>query len=71
VTDAAGNASWRVRQAVIQIAEAAGAEVCEQPMFPGSISAERYAEPLAGIKAAEALADTAAHIPRFGARGSL
>jgi hypothetical protein len=53
VTDAAGNACWRMRQAVIQIAEAAGAELREQPMVPGSIWAERYAVPLAGIQAAE------------------
>lgn len=61
-TDAASNAYWRMCQAAIQIAEAAGADVHERPMFPGAISVSRYAEPLAGIRAAKILADTAARI---------
>jgi hypothetical protein len=32
VTSAVGNAYWRIRQTVIELAEAAGAEVREQPM---------------------------------------
>ena len=47
-----------------QIAQAGGAEIRERPLFPGAIPVSRYAEPLAGIKAAEILADTAARIRR-------
>ncbi len=64
VTHAASNVYWRMRQAVIEIAEAGGAEIRERPAFPGSISVHRYAEPLAGIRAAEILSDTAARIRR-------
>ena len=64
ITDTASNAYWRMRQAAIEIAEAGGAEVHERPMFPGAISVSRYVEPLAGLKAAEILADTAARIRR-------
>jgi hypothetical protein len=64
VTDAASNAYWRMCQAVVEIAEAAGADVHERPMFPGAISVGRYAEPLAGIRAAQVLADTAVRIRR-------
>jgi hypothetical protein len=64
ITDAASNAYWRMCQAAIQIAEAGGADVRERPMFPGAISVSRYAEPLAGIRAAGVLADSAARIRR-------
>src|SRR6266581_3434290 len=64
VANAASNAYWRMRQAAIEIAQARGAEIHERPMFPGAISVSRYAEPLAGVKAAEILADTAARIRR-------
>jgi hypothetical protein len=64
ISDAASNAYWRMWQAAIEIAEAGGAEVRERPMFPGAISVSRYAEPLAGIRAAQVLADSAARIRR-------
>jgi hypothetical protein len=64
VANAASNAYWRMGQAAIQIAEAGGAEVHERPMFPGAISVSRHAEPLAGIRAAQILADSAARIRR-------
>jgi hypothetical protein len=53
-----------MRQAAIELAPAAGAEIHEREAFPGSISVQRYAEPLAGIRAAETLAETAARIRR-------
>jgi hypothetical protein len=62
VTSATSNANWRMRQAVTEIAEAGGAQVRERSLFPGSISVDRYAEPLAGVRAAGVLADTAARI---------
>lgn len=64
VTDAASNAYWRMRQATIEIAKAGGAQIRERPPFPGSISVYQYAEPLAGIQAAEILAGSAARIRR-------
>lgn len=64
VTDAASDAYWRMRQAAIQIAGVGGAQIREQPAFPGSISVHRYAEPLAGIRAAGILADCAARLRR-------
>lgn len=64
VTEAAGNAYWRMRQAAIEIAKAGGAEIHERPPFRGSISVYQYAEPLAGIRAAQTLAGTAARIRR-------
>jgi hypothetical protein len=62
--DAVTHAYWHMCQAAIQIAEADGAEVHERPMFPGAISVSRHAEPLAGIRAAQVLADSAARIRR-------
>jgi hypothetical protein len=62
--DIVTNAYWRMRQAAIQIAQAAGAEIHERPAFPGSISIHQHAEPLAGIRAAQILADCAARIRR-------
>ncbi len=64
VTEAASNAYWRMRQAAIEIATAGGAEIHERAAFPGSISVHQYAEPLAGIRAAETLAASAARIRR-------
>jgi hypothetical protein len=64
ITDAASNAYWRMRQAAIEIAKASGAEIYERPLFPDAISLYQYAEPLAGIRAAERLARSAARIRR-------
>jgi hypothetical protein len=64
ISDAASSVYRRMCQAAIQIAEAGGADVHERPMFPGAISVSRYAEPLAGIRAAQTLADSAARIRR-------
>jgi hypothetical protein len=62
VTDAASGAYWHMKADVIKMAEAGGAEIRERPMFPGSFSIERYAEPLAGIRAAVTLVSTAERI---------
>lgn len=64
VTDAASGAYWRMCVDVIKLAEADGAEVRQRQLFPGSLSMERYAEPLAGIRASATLANTAMRIKR-------
>jgi hypothetical protein len=63
ITGAASNAYRRMRQAAIEIAEAGGAEIHVR-MFPGAISGYQRAEPLAGIRATQVLADGAARIRR-------
>jgi hypothetical protein len=48
---AATRAHWAVEHEVLKLAEAEGAEITEEPFFPGSLSKTRYAEPLAAIGA--------------------
>jgi hypothetical protein len=59
VTRAASDAHFAAQSSVLRIAEAGGAEIREQPIWPGSISTRRYAEPLAGIRAAQTVKRTA------------
>ncbi len=49
--EAAATACREVRQTVLTLAAANGAEIRERPAWPGSLSVIRYAEPLAGIRA--------------------
>ena len=49
--EAAATACREVRQSVIRLAAANGAEIREKPLWPGAHSVVRYAEPLAGIRA--------------------
>jgi len=49
-------------QAALRIAQASGAEIRERPLWPGSYSTVRYAEPLAGIRAAVTARDAAARV---------
>jgi hypothetical protein len=56
---AASDAYMAARSAVLRLAEADGAEIRERPVWPGAASTMRYAEPLAGIRAAQTLKRTA------------
>ena len=61
---AASDAYLAARSAVLRLAEAEGAQIRERPIWPGAASATRYAEPLAGIRAAQTLERTAARTVR-------
>jgi hypothetical protein len=52
VSSAASDAYYAARSAVLRVAEAQSAEIRERPAWPGAYSTVRYAEPLAGIRAA-------------------
>jgi hypothetical protein len=58
----ASDTYWSMRQSVLKIAQAHGAEVRGKPAFPGAHSAIRYAEPLAGIRAAVTVRDSAERV---------
>jgi hypothetical protein len=62
--DAALSAHWAVEREVLKLAEVEGAPITEASMFPGSISITRYAEPLAGIRAAVMVEADAARVKR-------
>ncbi len=49
-------------------AQTGGAEVRERPIWPGSASTTRYAEPLAAIRAARVLEDAARRVARDNVR---
>jgi len=53
ITRAASDAYFAADSSVMRLAEAHGAEIRERPVWPGSFSKTRYAEPLAGIRAAQ------------------
>ncbi len=59
VTSAASDAYRAVLASVRRLAEAEGTEIRELPVWPGAFSTMRYAEPLAGIRAARTLARAA------------
>jgi hypothetical protein len=59
VTSAASDAYFAAQSSVRRLAEAEGAEIRERPVWPGAFSTTRYAEPLAGIRAAQILTRTA------------
>src|SRR5258708_3098904 len=62
VTSAASDAYLAARSAVLRIAQAEGSEIREMHIWPGSISTTRYAEPMAGIRAARILERTAGRV---------
>lgn len=64
VSSAASNAYWQMRHAIIEIARASGALVREEPAYPGSATLWPFAEPAAGIRAAQVLAGGAGRIRR-------
>jgi hypothetical protein len=53
VTRAASDAYYAAQAAVLRVAQAGGAEIRERPAWPGAFSTTRYAEPLAGLRAAQ------------------
>jgi hypothetical protein len=57
--EAAATACREVRQTVIRLAAANGAEIREKPLWPGAHSVVRYAEPLAGIRAGVVVSNAA------------
>ncbi len=61
-TRAAGDAYWSARASVLKIAQARGAEVRERKIWPDSDLTTRYAEPLAGIRAAVTARDAATRV---------
>jgi len=61
-TSAASDAYWQAQASVLQLAKAGGAEMRERPSWPGSISTTRYAEPLAGIRAAQTVQHAAGRV---------
>jgi len=62
ISNAASDAYFAARSAVIRLAEADGAQIQERPVWPGAASTIHYAEPLAGIRAAQILERTAARV---------
>jgi hypothetical protein len=64
ISNAASDAYFAARSAVIRLAEADGAQIHELPAWPGAASTTRCAEPLAGIRAAQILERTAARVIR-------
>ena len=62
VTSAASDAYFSARATVLRLAEAEGAQIRERPIWPGAVSTTRYAEPLAGIRAAQILQQTARRV---------
>ena len=62
VTSAASDAYLAAQSSALRIAEAEGAEIRERPVWPGALSTMRYAEPLAGIRAARTLTRTAERV---------
>ncbi len=56
------DAYYDARSAVLRAAQAAGAPIRERPIWPGAASTMQYAEPLAGLRAARALEDTARRV---------
>jgi hypothetical protein len=50
-----------VDAAIMRMARAAGAEICERPVWPGAASTLAYAEPGAGMHYARMVADAAHH----------
>jgi len=62
VTAAASDAYFAAQSSVRRLAEAEGAEIRERPVWPGAFSTTRYAEPLAGIRAAQTVQRTAERV---------
>jgi len=62
ISNASSDAYFAARSAVIRLAEADGAQTQERPLWPGAASTTHYAEPLAGIRAAQILERTAARV---------
>ena len=62
VTSAASDAYWQAQASVLRIAKASGAEIRERPSWPGSVSTTRYAEPLAGLRAAQTVQHAAGRV---------
>jgi hypothetical protein len=52
-TRAASDAYYAAQSAALRLADARGAEIRERPAWPGAAITTRYAEPLAGIRAAQ------------------
>jgi hypothetical protein len=63
-TEAASHAYYALENALVKLAIAGGAGIREREAFPGSIATIRYAEPLAGIRAAVTLVNTASRLRR-------
>ena len=62
VTSAASDAYLAAQSSVLRLAQANGAETRERPVWPGAFSTTRYAEPLAGIRAAQTVQRTAERV---------
>jgi hypothetical protein len=62
VTSAASDVYWQARASVLRLAEAEGAQIRERPVWPGSISTTRYAEPLAGLRATQTVQHAAGRV---------
>jgi hypothetical protein len=62
VTSAASDAYWQAQASVLRIAKASGAEIRERPSWPGASSTTRYAEPLAGLRAAQTVQHAAGRV---------
>jgi hypothetical protein len=56
---AASDAYFAARSSVLRLVEAEGGEIRERPVWPGAFSTTRYAEPMAGIRAAQTVKRTA------------
>ncbi len=56
------DAYYDARSAVLRAAQASGAPLRERSIWPGSASTMQYAEPLAGLRAARILEDTARRV---------
>jgi hypothetical protein len=59
IVHAASEAYFAASSSVLYLAQLGGADIRERPVWPGAISTMRYAEPLAGIRAAQTVRSAA------------